>query len=176
MIAMRDDDTDYPGLLMANYIFGGGSLSSRLGTRIRQKEGLSYGVGSSLTASPLDQRTALMTNAICNPENIGKVERAMAEELARFLRDGVTAEELAQAKQGYLQAQQVARASDSNLSSLLAAASYAGRTLAYQADLERKIAALTPEQVLAAARKHILPVNFVIVTAGDFKTQSPAGP
>src|SRR3546814_4773754 len=44
--------------------------------------------------------------------NIGKVERAIAEELARFWRDGVSAEELKQAKQGYLQAQRVAFASD----------------------------------------------------------------
>ena len=43
-----DDDPDYPALLLANYMFGGGFLNSRLAVRIRQKEGLSYGVGSGL--------------------------------------------------------------------------------------------------------------------------------
>ena len=42
-------DADYPALALANYIFGGDSgLDSRLMVRIRQKEGLSYGVQSGL--------------------------------------------------------------------------------------------------------------------------------
>src|SRR6185503_12224682 len=44
LFPLRDDHTDYPALAMANYILGSGTLSSRLGVRIRQKEGLSYGV------------------------------------------------------------------------------------------------------------------------------------
>ena len=47
--ALRDDDADYPALLMGNYVFGGGALSSRLGDRVRQRDGLSYGVGSGLS-------------------------------------------------------------------------------------------------------------------------------
>jgi predicted Zn-dependent peptidase len=43
---LRDDDPDYAALVMGNYIIGGGFLNSRLATRIRQKEGISYGVGS----------------------------------------------------------------------------------------------------------------------------------
>src|SRR5262249_55000906 len=43
---LRDDDPDYPALLLGNYMLGGGFLNSRLAVRIRQKEGLSYGVGS----------------------------------------------------------------------------------------------------------------------------------
>ena len=54
---LRDDDTDYPALVLGNYIFGSGALASRLGDRIRQKEGLSYGVSSSLTASAWDRRS-----------------------------------------------------------------------------------------------------------------------
>jgi zinc protease len=38
----------------------------------------------------------------------------------------------------------------------------------YDADLEEKIRALGPEQVLAAVRKYIDPKRLVIVTAGDF--------
>lgn len=41
---LRDDDPDYPALILGNYILGGGFLNSRLATRIRQKEGISYGV------------------------------------------------------------------------------------------------------------------------------------
>ena len=48
---LRDDDPDAPALLIANEIFGGGSgLSNRLMVRLRQKDGLSYGVGAGLVA------------------------------------------------------------------------------------------------------------------------------
>ena len=39
-------------------------------------------------------------------------------------------------------------------------------------ELEKKIQALTPEQIVAALRKHIDPKKLVIVTAGDFETNT----
>ncbi len=170
---LRDDAADYPALVIANFIYGGGSLSSRLGNRVRQQEGLSYGVGSSFSASSFDPRATISTNAICNPQNIGKVEKVIAEELARLLKDGVTEDELKQAKQGYLQSMKVSRASDSALAGMLAGFSHTGRTFKYAADLDKKIEALTTEQVNAAVRKHVDPKKLVIVSAGDF--DAPAG-
>jgi zinc protease len=64
----RDDDPDYPALVMGNYILGSGTLSSRLGTRVRQKEGLSYGITSSLSVSSQDQRASFTISAIVNPK------------------------------------------------------------------------------------------------------------
>ena len=55
---LTDADPDYPALRLGNFLLGGGTLSSRLGDRIRQKEGLSYGVTSQLTASPRDPAAA----------------------------------------------------------------------------------------------------------------------
>ena len=66
------------------------ALSSRLGDRVRQKEGLSYGVGSGFAADSVDRRASLTLYAIYNPINLTKVETAMAEELTRLLADGVT--------------------------------------------------------------------------------------
>jgi zinc protease len=171
MFALQDDNPDYPALVMGNYIFGAGALSSRLGDRIRQKEGLSYGVSSSLSVSSQDKRAGLMITAICNPQNIGKVQKAALEEFERLLREGVTAEELEKAKQGYLQAQKVARANDGALAGMLSGLRYLGRTMAFEAEVESKIQALTPEQVNAALRKHLDAKKLVVVTAGDF--QSP---
>lgn len=39
-LPLRDDDPDYPALVLGNYMLGGGFLNSRLATRIRQKAGL----------------------------------------------------------------------------------------------------------------------------------------
>jgi zinc protease len=164
---LRDDDVDYPALYMANYIFGGGSLASRLGTRVRQQEGLSYGVSSSFNASSLDARASFVVNAICNPQNAEKLSGIVLEELARLLEQGVAADELEQAKKGFLQNQQVARTSDSALAAMLNAASHADRTLQFDAELERKIGELTPEQIQAVARKYWVPRHLATVVAGD---------
>jgi zinc protease len=172
VFAMKDDDPDYPALLMGNYILGSGALSSRLGNRIRQQEGLSYSVSSGLSVSSFDKRAALSMSAISNPQNIGKVEKAAREELERLLRDGVTADELDKAKQGHLQAQKVGRANDTALAGLLSNLRHTGRTMAYEAELEKKIEALTPEQIQAALKKHIEPKALVIVTAGDFDVKT----
>jgi zinc protease len=174
LIPVRDDDPDYPALTMGDYILGAGSLSSRLGTRVRQKEGLSYGVGSSIGASSLDPRASFSLQAISNPQNTPKVDKAIREELDRLLTDPPTQDELDKAKQGYLQSAKVRRAADPTLAGTLSNLSHAGRTMDYYSDLEKKIEALTPEQITAALKKHINPKNLVVVTAGDFEKPAAA--
>jgi len=168
LFAMRDDDPDYPAVVMANYIFGSGALSSRLGMRVRQKEGLSYGVGSAVSVSSFDRRASLSMNAIYNPQNAGKVDKAIREELELLLKDGITADELEKGKQGYLSAQKVRRATDSALAGLLSDLNYCGRTMKYYEDVESRIEKLTPSQVTEAARKYFDPKKIVVVMAGDF--------
>jgi zinc protease len=167
---VRDDSPDYAALYMANYILGDGFLNSRLATRIRQKEGVSYGVGSFMSADDNDEVGNFTSYAIYNPDNSARLEQAYKEELERFTKDGVTADELKAAKSAALQAFQVQRSQDSNLTS--AWTQYLtkpeGRTFAYDAELERRIAALTPEQVNAAVRKYLDYSKLTIVKAGDF--------
>jgi zinc protease len=167
--AMRDDDADYPALLMGNYILGVSTLSSRLGDRIRQKDGLSYGVSSSLAVSPQDERASLSITAICNPKNMAHVESDVTEELNRLVADGVTQEELDKARDGYLQAVKVGRSSDIALSGILSNLRHLGRTMNHDAELEKKIQALTPTQVNSALKKHVDPKKLVVVAAGDFE-------
>jgi zinc protease len=111
-LPLRDDDPDYPALVLGNYMLGGGFLNSRLAVRIRQKEGLSYGVGSQLSANPLDKTGMFMTYAIYNPENAEKLEKAFREEMERVVKEGFTAEEIQAARSGLLQSRMVSRAQD----------------------------------------------------------------
>src|SRR5262249_25672923 len=67
---VKETDPEFAALRLGNFIFGGGSLVSRLGYRIREKDGLSYGVSSTFTASPRDPDGRLTVNAITNPVNI----------------------------------------------------------------------------------------------------------
>lgn len=173
-LPLRDDDPDYPALSLANWMLGGSGLSSRLAARIRGKEGLSYGVGSDLQAGNWDKAGNFTAFAIYAPENAAKLEAAFKEEIARALKDGFTAEEVAAGKSGWLQARQADRAQDASLARRLATYAYLGRTLEWSADLEKKVAALTPEQINAALRRALDPAKIAIIKAGDF-AKSKAG-
>ncbi len=174
LIPLRDDDADYPAVLLGNYILGAGTLASRLGVRIRQQEGLSYGVRSAFTASSWEPRASFSITAICNPQNMARLEVCVKEELQRLMRDGITAEELDKARQGYLESLKVSRSSDSAITGTLASLRQLDRTMLWQAEMEKKIRALTPETVNAALRKHIDPAKLTVVAAGDFDAK-PAG-
>jgi zinc protease len=168
-LKLRDDHQDYPALLIGNYMLGGGFLNSRLATRLRQKEGLSYGVGSGLTVSSLDEYGRFTATAIYAPENVAKLEAAFKEEIDRMLKDGFTAEEVAAAKTGYLQSRQVSRAQDNELAGRLNNFLFLDRTLQWDAEIEKKIQALSADQIIAAMRRHIDPKRITILKAGDFK-------
>ncbi|HUY32627.1 MAG TPA: pitrilysin family protein [Pirellulales bacterium] len=171
--ALSDGDPDYAALTMGNFVLGGGGLSSRLADRVRREEGLSYSVGSFVRAESLDERASLTLFASYNPSNVDKVKTAVREEIEKLLEGGVTDIELAEAKSGYLQAQQVARSDDGRLLGILADTLYTERTMAYYAELERRIAAASADDVLAALRKYIDPAKLAIVVAGDFTAKEP---
>jgi zinc protease len=168
--AVSDSDHDYPALVLGNFIFGGGSLSSRLGDRIRQKEG-SYGVGSAFQASPFAKSARFTINASFNPTLLAKIDAAMAEEMDRMLKAGVTADEVKEAKIAYLGALKQGRASDGGLATQIERQLYTNRPFGWYGELEKKIEALTAEEVNAAFRKHIDPSKLVIIRAGDFKAK-----
>jgi zinc protease len=174
-LKLRDDHPDYAALLLGNYMLGGGFLNSRLASRIRGREGLSYGVGSGIQISSLDEWGRFTANAIYAPQNVDKLEAAFKEEIARMLKDGFTAEEVEAAKSGYLQSREVSRAQDNELASRLNSYLFLGRTLKWDADLDAKLRALTPEQISAAMRRHIDPAKITIIKSGDFaKNAAPA--
>jgi zinc protease len=168
-VEMRDDDPDFPALYVADYLLGGGAgFDSRLTSRIRQKEGLSYGVGSDLSVGSIDRAGSWTVYAIAAPQNMAKVEAAFKDELARALKDGFTEREVQGAKSGILQQRVQNRAQDGTLAGAWAGNLYLGRTFEYSKDFERKLVALTPAQVNAALRKYIDPAKVTIVKAGDF--------
>jgi zinc protease len=165
---MTDDDPDYPAMEIANYIFGG-SGSSRLFKRVRDKEGLSYGVRSGFSAPPKDDRAMFSVNAISNPQNAPKVEASIKDELARTLKDGFTDDEVAAAKKSWLEEEMVGRSQDAQLLTVLMQRERFGRTLHWDEAFEAKVAALTPQQVSEAFRRHVDAATLTYVKAGDFK-------
>jgi zinc protease len=77
-------------------------------------------------------------------------------------------EEVETAKASVLQQRQLGRADDSALTSRLATYLFYNRTLRRDAELDERIAQLTPEQINAAMSRHIVPGKFTIIKAGNF--------
>jgi zinc protease len=175
LLKLRDDDPDYPALLLGNYMLGGSS-DSRLMRRIREKEGLSYSVGSFLTADSFYPRGAFGAFAIYAPQNRARVEAALGDEIRKALTGGFTAQEVDAGKKGFLQARQLARSNDATVAGRLVSYLVLGRTFLWDEDVERRVAALTPQAVVEALRRHIDPAKLSIVKAGDFASVSAAAP
>lgn len=171
---LSENDPDYPALVLGNYMLGGGFLNSRLAMRLRQKDGLSYSVGSGLSASSFDKNGQFQAFAIYAPQNAAKLETGFREEIEKMLKEGFTGEEVEAAKKGYLQSRQVSRAQDAELSRRLSSSAYAGRTLSWDAEFEKKVAALTPDEINAAMRRYIDLSKITIVKAGDFAKAAQA--
>ena len=175
LLRLRDDDPDYPALLLGNYILGGSS-DSRLVRRVREKEGLSYSVGSFLSADSFYPRGAFGAFAIYAPQNRARVEAALKDEIGKAFAEGFTAQEVEAGKKGFLQARALARSSDASVAGRLVSYLVLGRSFAWDEELERKIAALSPQDVLQALRRHIDPARLSFVKAGDFSKLAAAAP
>ncbi len=166
--ALADTDPSYAPLVLGNFILGGGSLSSRLADRVRQQEGLSYGIRSGITPRAKDQRVDFYIYAITNPINKDRLIEVIREEVNKIREDGVTSEELEKAKTGYLQAARVRRTDDSALAGKLIGTILNERTLQQVADHEEQIKAATVEDVNQAIRSYIDPGKLIMAAAGDF--------
>ena len=168
-VDINDGDPTFAAAQLGAEILGGGFLKSRLADRIRQKEGVSYGVGSQLNAPPWGQGGALMSYAIYAPQNIDRLQVAFREELDRLLRDGVTQEELDAARKGWLGAKDQELANDNELVSTLTIRRAYDRTFTgYDQALADRVQKLTVAEVNAALRRIIDPKQIVMVRAGDF--------
>ncbi|TAK83491.1 MAG: insulinase family protein [Betaproteobacteria bacterium] len=167
-IKLRDDHPDFPALVLANYLLGGTS-TARVPARVREKEGLSYSTYTSFSSSVFDEAAGFRVSAIFAPQNRSRVERAIREELERAVREGFAPEEIENGKKALLEARRMARTQDRALANRLGNYLFFKRTFAWDIGFEQKIAALAPDEVNAALRRHIDPAKLSIVTAGDLK-------
>jgi zinc protease len=166
-VNLSQTDADYPALLFANVMIGG-SYSSRLLDRFRKKEGWSYGTFSALWVSPKENGGNFTMTAILNPQNMVKLEQAFQEEMGKVMKDGFTAAEVAESKKSWLQEQMLNRTEDRASARTLANNDFLGRTMAWDAAIEKKVDALTPEEINAAVRRRLDLNALTIVKAGDF--------
>jgi len=166
-LAMQDTDPDYPALYLANFLFGA-SETSRLWTRVREREGLSYNVRSNLSVSSHEPFGRWSLIAIYAPENRARLELAIDEEIQRVLADGFSDAEVADGITALLNYRRLARAQDKVLASAWSNYLELGRNFAWSDEVDRKLQELTADDVNRALRKFLQPERFSTAVAGDF--------
>jgi zinc protease len=163
---------DYPALIMANEILGsGGFLSARIPSRLREKEGISYGAGSSLSVPIETDFSQLFVFAMFNPTKQKEVDAAMNEEILNAVEKGFTQTELETTLKGFLNERELGLGSDGTLMSLVNQYLRYGIPLERYDELTNKVKALKVEEVNAATKKYIDPKKFIMIFAGDFNKQ-----
>ena len=164
--ALNDTDAHYPALLLANYILGG-FAESRLFTRLRQEEGLSYGAYSGFSARPEDRVSSQFAMAICAPENAVRAQAILNEELKRWMQEPVAAEELELAKQSWATAQRNRLADDAAIAGDLAEGLYLGRTMLFDKHIQDRVSTLDGASLLKALESCFSGQAWVQIAAGD---------
>ncbi len=166
-VALEEDDDEAPALYAAVEMLGG-RAGARLWNRLREKEGLTYGVGASVSLAMREANGRISISGTFAPQNRARFEAALEDELRQVLRHGFTEEELADTRTSIVRRRQQALTREAAVVNLLAGNLYWERTMASRAARDAAYASLTLEQVNAALRKHLNPEKLSVVLAGDF--------
>jgi zinc protease len=166
---LRYSDPGYPALHMATSVLGSGFFSARLLDIIRNREGLTYGIGARLGADTYADGSWYI-QATFAPDLLEKGLASTRRELERFCRDGLTAEELATFKVTLTGSYQVTLATTGGLATAILNAVQRGLGPTWVDDYPRRLEALTLDEVNAAIRKTLDPSAMLTVLAGSLPT------
>ncbi len=171
--AMRDDHPEFGTLEIANFLLGGGTLSSRLGNRVRQKEGLAYGVNSMFMADNEDYLARWMIQASCNPDAIRKADKAIDEELSKMVNEGFAVKEIEEGKKAWEAQELNQRSNDAGILAILNDALEARRGLDYYQGVQKRISDLDAGRVNKGVKEYFDLKKLIKVEAGDFQKKAP---
>jgi zinc protease len=165
---LRRNDPDYEAALIANAALGQNALSSRIGRRVRDTEGLSYSLASRFgNTDAIDGMWYVNVNVA--PQNMAKAMQSTREEIEKFGREGVTDEEVATQQSFFAGNYQVGLGSNAGIATALVNAEKFGFGPRYLDEFPSRIRAVTKEQVNAAMHKHFFPEKLHVIVAGDLE-------
>jgi len=161
---LRYSDPDSLALRIATRIFGSG-FTGRLMSNVRDKEGLTYGIGASVANDTFSDGDWNI-DATFAPALLDKGLASTKRQLALWRDKGVTAEELARAKTRAAGSYKVGLATTSGLAGTILTVLNSGMPLEFVDAYPKRIDALTLDQVNGAIKRHIDPDRMVLVEAG----------
>ena len=161
--------SDYLAASLGNNIFGQFGMFGRIGAVVREQAGLAHAVSSSLSGG-IGPGPWLITAGVA-PQNVPQTIDLIRTELARFISEPVTSEELADSQANYIGRLPLSLESNAGVAGALLSLERYGLGLDYYQRFADLVAAVTPQDILQAARHYLHPDRLAIATAGTF---SPA--
>ncbi|UCH83760.1 MAG: insulinase family protein, partial [Candidatus Latescibacterota bacterium] len=165
-IGVKRDNPDQYALVIMNDILGGGGFTSRIVRRVRSDEGLAYNAGSAFERPVLYPgtfrawfQTKHATAAFGTDLIIKEINRIRTEKCDSEVVDNAKASFVSNVVNPF--------SSRKNIVNTFADDDYTGRADAYWQDYTKNIEAVTPDDVLAVAKKYLHPDNLVFLVVGD---------
>jgi zinc protease len=162
---LRYKDPDALALRVGTAIFGSG-FTGRLMGIVRDKEGLTYNIGASMSDdSIVDGRWDI--SASFAPALLDKGMASTRRELDRWWKDGVTDRELVERKQGLIGGYLVGLSTTGGLANAILTDVQRGYDVNRIDQYPDAVKALTRDQVNSAIKNHLNPGAMVLVKAGS---------
>jgi zinc protease len=160
---IKRDDPDFFAASILNEILGGGRFSARLMTEVREKRGLTYGIGTYLVG--FDQAEMVMGQFQSANNTVGQAIDVIRDEWRKIASEGVTEKELADTKTYLTGSYPLRFDGNSTIASILVGMQMIGLTPDYPKTRNDKVNAVTMEDVkrVAARLFHAKDLRFVVV-------------
>lgn len=160
---IKRDDPDYMAAHVVNEIFGGSGFEARLMDEVREKRGLTYGVGTFL--SPMEYSELILGQVRSDNAKMAKAIDVIRDEWAKIAESGVTVQELADAKRFLTGAYPLRFDGNAPIARILVNMQVTGLPIDYIATRNDEIEALTLDDVNRVAARIFDPdaLHFVVV-------------
>ncbi|HPW16817.1 MAG TPA: pitrilysin family protein [Candidatus Aminicenantes bacterium] len=173
-LGLEDTNPDYYAVQVMNFILGGGSFTSRITSKVRSDEGLSYNQGSRFTyrwGLPGTFSGYVQTKS----ETVGYAISLILDEFDRIRREPVSDAEMETAVNYYLESFADSFQSPQSTMMSFANLEMTGKPMDYYKNYRARIQAVTKAKVQEAAGKYIRPDTAVILIVGDFEPCDKGG-
>jgi zinc protease len=167
---LRYRDPDTLALRVGTAVLGTG-FTGRLMSTVRDKEGLTYGIGAGISDDTYNDG-AFGISATFAPQLLDKGLESTRRELRKWWTDGIRAEELAERKQSLVGTYQVGLSTTGGMAGALLSTAQRGLDLTWLDRYPDAVRALTLDQVNAAIRKYLDPDKMVLVEVGTLPGNS----
>jgi zinc protease len=158
----RDDPDFFPAFIL-NEVIGGGRFTARLMTEVREKRGLTYGIGTYLVNR--DQADMLLGQFSASNDKVAEAIKVVQAEWSRIVSEGVTPEEL-EATKTYLTGSYPLRFDGNGpIASIMVGMQMDGMPIDYITTRNAKVEAVTLEDISRVAARIFQPdaLQFVVV-------------
>ena len=162
---IRFDDPDYFAASLLNEIFGGGRFGARLMTEVREKRGLTYGIGTGLAS--YDHSESLVGQFQASNDKVAAAIDVIRAEWAKIATDGVTEEELATAKTYMTGSYPLRFDGNGTIASILVGMQIMGLTPDYPKTRNARVEAVTMADMKRVAARLFKPGNLAFIVVGE---------